>query len=378
MLAVETIDDVARFEALRDEWEELLNDSSSDCIFLSWEWLFTWWRCMAEDRRLRLILVRDSGRLIAIAPLALRPPRWKRLLPFPALEFLGSGCVGSDYLDLIIRRGEESRVLSALAGCLAGGAAVDFSQTRADGSRAAELARELESGGWEIRRTPTDLCPYIDLQGQTWDSYLSSLGPAHRYNLRRRLRNLQSKWRFSFELAVTEEQRAAGLREVIALHGLRWRSRGESGVFGNPDMVAFHEEFSRLALGRGWLRLYVLRLDGKAVAAWYGFNYRGVVSYYQGGFDPAFYKHSVGLVMMGLAIKAALDEQALAYDFLRGDESYKSLWTCRERELVRLDLFAPCLRGVFYRQWMELRWNIRKKMTRPGADGVPDEVPAPE
>src|SRR5690606_23655178 len=83
-----------------------------------WEWLYTWWLHLAEDRRLFIICVRRGGRLVAIAPLCLRPCRFRRLLPFRSLEFLGSGQVGSDYLSLILRKGFEDEGLHSIVGCL--------------------------------------------------------------------------------------------------------------------------------------------------------------------------------------------------------------------------------------------------------------------
>ena len=49
--------------------------------------------------------------------------------------------------------------------------------------------------------------------------------------------------------------------------------------------LQFHAEFSQLALERGWLRLFVLRLDGEPAAATYSFCYRGHFYYYQAGLD---------------------------------------------------------------------------------------------
>ena len=43
-LMVEIIDDVAAFERLRPEWTRLLQASAADSLFLTWEWLFTWWQ----------------------------------------------------------------------------------------------------------------------------------------------------------------------------------------------------------------------------------------------------------------------------------------------------------------------------------------------
>jgi len=364
MLALERVEDPACFENLRNEWNELLASSASNCLFLTWEWLYTWWKHLSEDRWLRLITARRDGELVAIAPFVLRSRRWRRLLPFPALEFLGTGCVGSDYLDILIRRGQERAALAALAGSVADGKfMLELSRIRS-AAHASELALEVMQRGWASSRITTDVCPFIDLSGHDWESYLASLGRAHRYNLRRRLRNLEKRWELRFEPVWSEEQRAAAMRALVALHGRRWHARGSSGAFHTPALVAFHEELSRLALARGWLRLYVLRLDGKPAAALYGFLYNGVFYFYQSGFDPAFHQYSVGLVTMGLAIKSAIEEGANTYDFLRGNEPYKSLWTRTERELARVELYPPGERGALYRQIMELRCGIKKVVWR--------------
>ena len=119
LTTVETIADVSGFVALRDEWSDLLRASDSDCLFLTWEWLHTWWKHLAGDRQLSILVVRSSGTLIALAPFGLRPPSLPRLRLLPTLEFLGNGCVGSDYLDFIVRRGCESEARLAFASSLA-------------------------------------------------------------------------------------------------------------------------------------------------------------------------------------------------------------------------------------------------------------------
>ena len=38
---------------------------ASDCgVFLTWEWLFTWWKHLSEDRRLSILTVRRGGELV--------------------------------------------------------------------------------------------------------------------------------------------------------------------------------------------------------------------------------------------------------------------------------------------------------------------------
>ena len=70
--AVERISEVPGFEAIRSEWTELLKASDSDCLFLSWEWLYAWWKHLADGRQLSILAVRHEGRLVALAPLARR------------------------------------------------------------------------------------------------------------------------------------------------------------------------------------------------------------------------------------------------------------------------------------------------------------------
>src|SRR5439155_13839356 len=110
-LWIETIEDAAGFARLRQEWNELLEASAANCLFLTWEWLFTWWTHLADGRRPFIITVRDGRELVAIAPLVVRPPKPTRLAPFRALEFLGMANVGSDYLDIIVRQGKEQEAV---------------------------------------------------------------------------------------------------------------------------------------------------------------------------------------------------------------------------------------------------------------------------
>lgn len=355
------VEDVSSFEALKDEWNGLLDASDSDCLFLTWEWLFTWWKHLAGGRSLRIVVVRYAGELVAIAPFALRQRCLGPFAAFATLEFLGSGNVGSDYLDIIVRRGMERLAVDVLAGDLCERMpVVELSRVGGRGRQAAELGSRLARRKWVSTCVTMDSCPFIDLSGHTWHSYMDRLGPAHRYNVRRRLRKLHRRFHVQLEEIQSEKRRRDALPILIMLHHKRWNARGRSDAFHTSSLVAFHEEFSGLALTRGWLRLYILWLDCRPAAALYGFRYGDVFYFYQSGFDPEFRKYSVGLVIMGLVIGRAIEEGAMEYDLLHGREEYKFLWAQQERELVRLDLYPPRARGIVYRRATDLRRCIKR------------------
>ena len=343
---IERIDTLAGFEKLRGPWSDLLVASSADCFFLTWEWLFAWWKHLAGSRELYILAIESDGKLIGIAPLAMRA---KRVSGFPArsLEFLGSGIAGSDYLDLILRRGHEAEATDSLAEYLANRKLCLVLGQLRESAAAWRLTAMLEDRrGYRAFQMETNRCPYIDLAGQTWEGYLGALGASHRANFNRRLKQLAKAFDFRFERIKSERQRCEALAALIYLHNMRWRERGTSEAFSSAEMAAFHDDVSRVALEQKWLRLYVLRLNGRPASALYGFCRGRRFYFFQSGLDPEYSRYSVGLVTMGLAIRDALEEGAEEYDLLHGDESYKFLWARRDRGIHKLELYPPGAAGI--------------------------------
>jgi CelD/BcsL family acetyltransferase involved in cellulose biosynthesis len=360
MLTITTVSDTGRFEALADEWRDLLADSAADPLFLSWEWLFTWWRCLGGNRALRVLTVRDGARLVGIAPLVVRGAALRRLQPFEVLEFLGTGTAGSDYLDIVAARDRETDLVAALARhCVDTRASIELSHSVADGSLAARLAAALGTDGWVHVAVPIEVCPYVALAGHDWDSYLETLSSSHRYNVRRRFRNLDKAFDARFECASDERDRAGFFADLVRLHRLRRDTLGGSDGLDGDEMVRFHDEFTTRALAAGWLRLHRLTLDGTAVAAVYGFQLGTKFYFYQSGFDPAFGKHSVGLLILAHSIREALEAGAAEYDLLHGDERYKYHWASAERALVRHHLYPPRLRGAVAHRLFGLKEQLK-------------------
>jgi CelD/BcsL family acetyltransferase involved in cellulose biosynthesis len=347
-IRVDRIQDRAVFRALQDCWSQLLQDSAAISVFLTWEWLYTWFKHLCGDGNLLILRLSCGEDTVGLVPLALRPHILDKFLGVRAVEFLGVRKAGTDYLDMIIRRGWEEHAVAALERFAADSRLVlRLGQIKKD-CFASQWASQLEYRGWRVSRAAASICPFISLRGHSWQSYLASLGREHRYNVQRKLRNLSKTFEVQFEQVTSGPQCQEALSLLIGLHNRRRKGRGGSSAFCTSHLVSFHEEFTRLALARGWLRLFVLRLDGKPAASLYGFRYGGVFYFYQSGFDPAYAKHSVGLVTMALSIKSAIEEGAEEYDLLRGDEDYKFHWTRTVRELGQVVISPPGVGGALH------------------------------
>ena len=179
--------------------------------------------------------------------------------------------------------------------------------------------------------TDTSVWPAIDFDGG-WDEYLASRSRNHRSQIRRRSRNLEREHVVETYSPSSPEEVTDAMGELFRVHAARWGERLERSSFDRTEARDFHSEFALRLFGNGWLRLFVLRADGLAVAAWYGWRLGPTFSYYQAGFDPAWSMKSVGAVLFANTIKRAAEEGAASYDMLLGDEEFKLRFATRVAE----------------------------------------------
>ncbi len=63
------------FAALKEEWEDLYQNSPLATPFQAGAWLYSWWEHCGEDYELRLLAVRYRNLLVGLMPLVL-DVRW--------------------------------------------------------------------------------------------------------------------------------------------------------------------------------------------------------------------------------------------------------------------------------------------------------------
>ena len=166
-----------------------------------------------------------------------------------------------------------------------------------------------------------DDSPVISLAAEgDWEAYLGARSANFRQQVRRRERKLQRSLDVRFRLADDPARLDADFDTLLALHRARW---GEQSSAFSGARESFHREFAAVALSQGWLRLWLAESHGVPVAAWYGFRFAGVESYYQSGRDPEWDRHAVGAGILEHSIREAFADGMQEYRLLRGDESYK-------------------------------------------------------
>jgi CelD/BcsL family acetyltransferase involved in cellulose biosynthesis len=123
---------------------------------------------------------------------------------------------------------------------------------------------------------------------------------------------------------------------------------GGTKALAEPAVERFHADSARELARRGWARIYVLHADGGPRAALYGFERGGRFLYYQMGSDPNWRTRSVGTVVLNAALEDAFERGLNEFDFLRGNERYKSLYTSMRRPLATVRVVTgPRARAVW-------------------------------
>jgi CelD/BcsL family acetyltransferase involved in cellulose biosynthesis len=365
------------FESLRGDWTELFEAAASRCAFLSFEWMFTWWKHWGKGRALAIVAVQDDqGRLVGLAPFSIARV-FPAALGARRLSFLADAHVGSDYLGILARPGWEQAVLDAIATAVwARRSEWDYIELgdAEDGPLLASLCARLEAMGMSVHKTPASVCRYIALPA-SFDAYLAGISINLRSNYRRRWRVLQRMGPADI-VAVSDP---AGLErhfpELLRLHRMRFQQREQESAFTRSGVPAFHEEVLGELAARGWARLFLLQASGQTVAALYGFSIGKTFQFYQCGMHPGWLNLGVGQLVVGSSIQEAIRTGHTEFDFLRGEERYKAQWAEPSRQTVTVRLFdwrpASLAARIAYGAVASLRKTkrrLRMARTQAGAE----------
>ncbi len=331
--------------ALEQEWAQLLDEVPGAPIFLTWDWVKTWWLFFGEGRELWLLTARDEqGRLLGIGPW-MREEYRKAGLKLGMLAFIGTGPVCPVLLNIIARAADKEEVYRAFLSFLSdqpGQWDVLRISSVALGSPDHKL---LKAAGARLRVGGEANCLYVPLP-HSWEAFLKSASVDHRYNLRSSLRKLEAAYPGLVEFAcVTDMQTLhAAMARLEGLIQERCHARKLPTAWDDPVFREFQRAIALVALQRGWLQLFTLTVKGQLVGVLCSFQFGQRVHGYSVGFDRAWRKYGPGHLMLGHGVRRAIESSALEMEMGRAGSAYKFDWTHHVRVEHEL-LFAHNWKG---------------------------------
>lgn len=335
-------------------WNNILSKSRSNNIFLTWEWISTWWKHFGNGRKALLLILKKNDDIVGIAPLMYSRRRFK-FLNVGLIEFVGTGL--SDYGDFILIKDEKKcidLIFDFLERVPLKWDLIDLRHIPEESTTVSlieEVARERKYTLINKKTT----CYYIPLN-RTWEEYFKKLSKNRRYQLRKMEKQLSNAFSVCIKFAEKTDHLSSFIEAFYNIYSKWLVERHQLSSLFNEPPHAFKEFLLDVAFNlfeKGWLDVSVLSLNQKPVSAHFDFVYNKSFYYYISGWDLAYSNYGVGNVHLMRLIRRSIDLGVERFDFLRGDEPYKTMWNTLRRSNVRAIVTKRGLKGKLFEIFFE-------------------------
>jgi len=348
------IDDPRGVETIHEQWDELAVQAGRP--YCSPAWSLAWWRHVRTgDARLRMIVLRERGLVLAIAPLFAQMGR------FGLVEYRLLGAGNSHRIGVVCRAGHEKHLAAPLGDALGAldprPSSVVWEGIDANDEWPIRTAPGL--GGWagvKLRRDAEMGNPTLRLAGMTFEDWLGRTSGAFRRGLLRDRRNLARAGGL-IRRSHTEDEFERDLETFARLHNARWAPRGGSGFFDERMMAMLRDVGGRL-LAADRVRLYVVELEGSPIAANLCVAAGGAVAGWGTGMDDAYRRFSPARLAILRAVEEAFERGEAVYDFGGGNSAYKDRFATHNEPVVWMTQFPR------ERRYLLTRAQLMPKQTR--------------
>lgn len=236
----------------------------------------------------------------------------------------------------VTTRSDIRMLTAAVAGCARdeGVDVVDFRPLDTESDFYLGLQDALREAGF---KTDTYFCFgnwHAEVPAGRFESYFQERPSQLRNTWRRNRKKLE---KIGLEVEILQScspslERAIG--DYEAIYNLSWKQPEPYPAF-IPGLI-------RMAAEHGWLRLGVVRVEGRAVASQIWFVKDGVASIFKLAYVEDYGKLSVGTILTHELMRHCIDEDRVTVvDYLSGDDAYKKDWMTHRRERRGIVAFNP-------------------------------------
>lgn len=349
------ITDESEWLSWRSEWDSLVRSNP----MLSMDWLAAWWRHFGAGHQLHIIAVADGDHLVGVLPCYEHETRLGK-----QLRFLGSGSVCSDYMGAVVHPKQAAEAFRLLNECMRESVceqeieALHFEGVSHIDPWIPQLSNFAHEAGYSIRVQPMINSWLLPLPSSWSELQDSQRGRSVFRKAKKCFGRIQSK-----EVVVRQLTNACeldeGMEQLMRLHQARRESVGDQGCFSDPRFEPFLRDALKTMLESGTACFNVCEKDGVAVGIALLLLGSETAFMYQSGIDPNYLAIEPGHLTVTGSLLFAIANGYRNYDFLRGDEAYKTYWGAHAQPLQRVILAPPTLKAqtieVVYRNLSWLR-----------------------
>ncbi len=371
-MRIEIIDSIEKLGTLSEEWNQVLAASRADTVFLTSDWLISWWKGYQPSGRILCLAVRDdTGKALGFAPFYIQQKKMA-CITYKALLFLGDGTDESEYMDIFCIKGQEdvcyAMILSWLSNNIEQWDVCELNIIPEESSSLAYQQKWALENGYHLAKSAY-YCSHIQLP-EDYEEYLASLSKNHRSQVRNLYNRAIKKGQARYMALDAPGLLEQGLRNLYDLHTRRWNSVGQPGSFVDSGRIGFYKDMTLSFSDRGWLRFRRLSILDRPAAIQIGFVYNGVYSFLQEGYDPELGKWRPGTVLRALVIRELIEDGVKVYDFLGFPTPAKDRWNTEIQSCYSLTVARNSVRARAATEIPEVLSSIKDKLRNITPDSV--------
>lgn len=334
---IEIVRDLASLQHLKDEW-----DGVAPCRHREPWQTFNWVEACAttfsKNHLLRIIVVRQNGRIAAIAPLVSRPSA-QPLRPI-RLDFLG----GEDLKEPNRLVGADQKPLDLLIDSLVSEKTfpVRLSRIPNDDRVINAAIKKFRTRGW-LTKTMRMPYPFLELNPQR-SPFRKSLGE----DLRRARRRAEKCGTIALDVVNVESEKdlRSVLQEAFQIEASGWKGRNGTAILSTESRRRFFERLAEMCRIDGTLSLSFLTVGGERCAVHYAIQSGNEYWLLNIGYRDEMRECSPGNLLLEESIRDATRRGLSRYNFLGKEEAWTKRWTSDSRDCVVLAAYRPNYHGV--------------------------------
>jgi CelD/BcsL family acetyltransferase involved in cellulose biosynthesis len=212
-------------------------------------------------------------------------------------------------------------------------------------SRSRQALEAALSGRLRWSITGTEQAPYVRISG-TWEGFLRE----KTQRFRKTCRHIESRLRRRGGVTIEEHRKVdvegPVFEELLQVSSQSWKAPRGVAVATMLGMPRFFRELTRRASANEWLHVWIMRLDGRAMATEYQIGADGELHALRADYDESQADLSPG-AGLNLEIVRSLFERGgvQEYDMGPGANGYKLRWATGTHEMVGIRVYAPTAYG---------------------------------
>ena len=311
-----TVSRLTAFDFMSKEYQQLFARADAT-IFQSPVWLDRIYGMLAPRfdacPMIVTIRARDSGRLVAVLPLALRRFRGVRVATFAdfgVADYCAVVVVSGDLALLLADAEVPALVRSVLRGC-------DILSVRK--VRAQDLPGFDLIGS--VAQSKAELHAHASTLPEDFETWLhEGMDPTQRRSLERKRRKLHAKGALHLDIAESGNEIAAALASLRTFRAQRFKMKDARDLLSDDVVARFYDEVAEHGSSA---RAYTLRVGDSPTSIAFGVVRAGTFHMLLSGFNTDYRNYSVGLLVIQDAIRDCIARGEDRFDLTIGDQPYK-------------------------------------------------------